>query len=114
MTGKTSEHFGPLSRVGPTKKENFSMLAIIWRSMKAMLTLRLRRFIYHVQDIGTTEDGDENYVLDLCWHHTKAASLWLFCIIMAGWDEGQFIASSCMSGRFPGALTRWALIKMSV
>ena len=29
-----------------------------------MLRLRPRRFIYHVQNIGTTEDGDDNYVLD--------------------------------------------------
>jgi hypothetical protein len=64
MTGSISENSGLSSRVGPTKKENFSMLSITWRSTRAMLRLRLRRFICHVQNIGTTEDGDENYVLD--------------------------------------------------
>ena len=40
------------------------MLAFIWKSTRVMLRPRPTRFIYHVQDIGTTEDGDKNYVLD--------------------------------------------------
>jgi hypothetical protein len=99
MTGKTSERFGPLSRVGPIKKENFSMLAIIWRSMKAILRLRPRRFIYHVQGIGTTEDGDENYTLD---YGVNILKLLLFGGFAASWQiemkDDLMLLPVCLEG----------------
>jgi hypothetical protein len=83
MTGRISDNSGLSSRVGLTKKENFSMLSITWRSTRAMLRLRPRRFIYHVQNIGTTEDGDDNYVLDYVGVMLK---LLLIGCIAASWQ----------------------------
>lgn len=99
MTGRISDNSGLSSRVGLTKKENFSMLSITWRSTRAMLRLRPRRFIYHVQNIGTTEDGDDNYVLDYVGVMLK---LLLIGCIAASWQiemKGGLMALLVCLGR---------------
>ena len=99
MTGRISDNSGLSSRVGLTKKENFSMLSITWRSTRAMLRLRPRRFIYHVQGIGTTEDGDENYVLD---YGVNILKLLLFGGFAASWQiemkDDLMLLPVCLEG----------------